>query len=116
MIAVLNGRSDWRLISRTTSTADLLARITADDETPGWHTAMRCLRDGDGVLVVASSGDGHYLWRFLTPDGDVLAESPPVHRDEQACRDSFATAQRAAHTALGPTHIRPGHAPAGARV
>src|SRR5690348_3568467 len=104
MIAVLNGRSDWRLISRTSSSADLLAHIVADDDTPGWHTAMRRLRDGDGVLVVATSGDGHHLWRFLTPEGDLIAQSPPVHRDEQSCRDSFATAQRAAHTAQRAAH------------
>ncbi|MFI5889996.1 hypothetical protein ACIA5D_07720 [Actinoplanes sp. NPDC051513] len=99
MIAVLNGTGenpDWRLISRTTASADLLARICTDDRTHGWQTAMRHLRDGDGELVVVRTDDGHYRWRFAAPGGAVLAESPPIYRDEQTCRDAFATAQRAA--------------------
>jgi hypothetical protein len=96
MIAVLNGTGehpDWRLIGRTTASADLLARITG---TEGWQPALRRVRDGEGDLVVARSDDGHYLWRFVGRDGVVLAESPPVYRDEQSCRDAFLTAQRAA--------------------
>ena len=76
MIAVLNGTGenpDWRLIGRTSSSADLLARIASDEDTHDWKPAMRQLRDGDGELVVAAGGDGHYRWRLVAPDGSVLA-------------------------------------------
>ena len=99
MIAVLSGAGenpDGRLIGRTTSSADLLARISTDDDTHDWQPALRHLRDGDGELVVARTDDGHYRWRFVGPGGAVLAESPPIYRDEQTCRYAFATARRAA--------------------
>jgi hypothetical protein len=99
MIAVLTGTGenpDWRLIGRTSSSADVLARIVADERTHDWQPTVRQLRDGDGELVVVATDDRHYRWRFVAPDGAVLAESPPVYRDELTCRNAFATAQRAA--------------------
>ncbi|WP_433362929.1 DUF1508 domain-containing protein [Actinoplanes sp. CA-142083] len=99
MIAVLNGTGEHpegRLIGRTTASADLLARIASDEDTHDWQPALRHLRDGDGELVVTTTDDRHYRWRLVAPDGAVLAESPPIYRDEQACRDAFATARRAA--------------------
>ncbi|MCU7727517.1 hypothetical protein ODJ79_27685 [Actinoplanes sp. KI2] len=100
MIAVLDGPAgherDWRLIGRSAGSADLLARIVAGEKTPTLRLAVRRLVEGDGHLVVDGSGDGHFRWRFVSTEGVLLAESPPVYRDEQACRDGFATTQQAA--------------------
>jgi len=84
------------MISRGTTSADLLARIVADGKARTWRTALRGLVEGDGDLVVRRSGDGHFRWQFVSPEGALLAESPPVYRDEQTCREGFATAQHAA--------------------
>jgi hypothetical protein len=100
MIAVLDGPAghgrDWRLISRGAASADLLARIVADEKAPTLRPALRRLVEGDGHLVVDSGADGHFRWRFVSTEGVLLAESPPVYRDEQACRDGFATTRQAA--------------------
>jgi uncharacterized protein YegP (UPF0339 family) len=106
MIAVLPGRAGtttrWRLIGRTASGADVLAHVRTGGDRPAWRAAMRRLRDGDGELRIVSGKDGHFRWRFARGDGVLIAESPAVYRDAQRCRDGFATARRAARTALGP--------------
>jgi hypothetical protein len=100
MIAVLDGPAghdrDWRLISRGSASADLLARIVADEKIPTLRHVLRRLVEGDGHLTVDSSRDGHFRWQFVSPEGVLLAESPPVYRDERTCREAFATTQQAA--------------------
>jgi hypothetical protein len=106
MIAVVPGRAgtkvSWRLIGRTTSGADVLASVRTSGGRPAWRAAMRRLRDGKGELRIVHENDGHFRWRFARGDGLLIAESPAVYLDAQRCRDAFATAQRAARTALGP--------------
>jgi hypothetical protein len=92
------------LISRSATSADVLARITDSPSGPGRpgpsREALRQLRDGAGDLTLAVTGDGHFQW-ILTCAGRVVAESPPVHRDAVSCRRAFTEAQHAAALALG---------------
>jgi hypothetical protein len=71
----------------------------------GWQEAVARLRDGAGDLRITVTGDGHFQWILAGPDGTPIAESPAVYRDALACREGFATAQRAARAALGGTHF-----------
>jgi uncharacterized protein YegP (UPF0339 family) len=88
-----------RLIGRTGSGADVLARIPAERGEPGWRAALRRLRDNDGDLTVEAGPDGHYRWRFANGSA-LIAESPAGYRDELTAREAFTTARRTAAAEL----------------
>jgi hypothetical protein len=102
MITIAADHPGWRIINRTENSADVLARSVPEstDATSRWH-ALEMLRDADGALTTVRQPDGHFQWRLSTPDGGLIAESPPVYRDAAACRRGFADARRAAAKALG---------------
>ena len=108
MIVIRPGRdgdpAHWRLISRTTIGADVIA--TAPIGTPAsageaWRLAVERLRDGDGKLQVLPVAGGHLEWALTGPAGEIIAQSPAVYRDVETCHQAYATAQRAARTVLG---------------
>jgi hypothetical protein len=101
MITIATDRPGWRIINRTDNSADVLARAEtgATDPASRWHT-LQLLRDADGVLSTVRQPDGHFQWKLSTPDGRLIAESPPLYRDAAACRRGFADACRAAAKAL----------------
>ena len=119
MISVVPGRDRthrWRLVSRTEGRADVLAEAAEEHRTGDprgpippaghhhpapWLHAVEQLRDGDGVVDVLATSDGHFRWRLTAPDGTVVAESPAVHRDEASCHEAFRAAQDAARMTLG---------------
>ncbi|UQU62641.1 hypothetical protein COUCH_26880 [Couchioplanes caeruleus] len=92
----------WRLINRTSSGADVLAHQATAVHRPPWPEALAQLREGRGELEVVRDAGMHFRWLLHAADGSVVAESPAVHRDAEACRISFDNARRAARTALGP--------------
>ncbi|MEU8664441.1 hypothetical protein, partial [Actinoplanes philippinensis] len=104
-VATPTGRS--QLISRSATSADVLARFTPAE---AWRDALRQVRDGVGDLAVTGTGDGHFQW-VLTAGGRTVAESPPVYRDSLSCRRAFTDAQYAAFLALGGPAVPhpPGH-------
>ncbi|MFI7602340.1 hypothetical protein [Actinoplanes sp. NPDC049681] len=112
MIAVVRAAGSdstrWHLVRRTGVSADVLAHAVAPlPASPGdrcgqpWLPAVRKLRDGDGVMTVAATGDGHFRWTLTGAHDAMVAESPGVYRDAEACRESFRAAQDAARLALG---------------
>jgi hypothetical protein len=111
MTAVVTGtaRYGWRLVSRTGQGADVLARAATASRLP-WPAALGRLRDGEGTLTVVRGPGPHFRWVLTGADG-VIAESPAIYRDPQACRDAFLDARHAADSALG----HPGRPPAAGR-
>jgi hypothetical protein len=111
VIALVCGRrgagSGWRLINRTGSGADVLARTPVAADPASSRQALARLRDRDGTLSVVAAYDGHLKWQLTGRDGAVIAESPAVYRDTATCRAAFADAQRAARVALGGSGSRP---------
>jgi uncharacterized protein YegP (UPF0339 family) len=110
MIAVRPGRdgvpAHWRLISRTSEGADVLATAPLGAaRAPGWQQAVERLRDGQGELRVAAASDGHYRWVLTDRGGEVIAQSPPAYRDADSCRQAFGLARRAARTVLGGARL-----------
>jgi hypothetical protein len=104
MIKVVPDRGEargWRLVNRTGLGADVLARAAVGGEPLTWQQAVERLRDGDGVLSVVRTADGHFKWVLAGPAGALIAESPAVYRDAGVCGRAFADARRAAGTALG---------------
>jgi hypothetical protein len=105
VIKLVAGRDEapgWRLVSRTRLGADVLARAATTGAEPAtWHQAVERLRDGDGILSVVRTTDGHFKWVLSGPADARIAESPPTFRDAGACRRAFADARRAARAALG---------------
>jgi hypothetical protein len=106
MIAVLESSRQWRLIGRTGRGADVLATGRLTETTPDRQDALARLRDADGELLVTAPDDRHFRWVLLDEEGNVIAQSPPVHRDATQCRDAFHTARRAADVALAD-HYHP---------
>jgi uncharacterized protein YegP (UPF0339 family) len=113
MIAVRPGHDGtaghWRLISRTTGGADVLATAPLRRAAggPGWQQVVERLRDGDGTLVVRLESDGHYRWVLADANGEVIAQSPAVYRDGDSCRRAFSFARRAARAVVGGTLTPP---------
>jgi uncharacterized protein YegP (UPF0339 family) len=112
VIAMVPGRgaerTRWHLVARTGVGADVLAHAVVPASTdPGrgraepWRATLRSLRDGDGVMTIAATGDGHFRWVLTGSPGGVIAESPGVYRDAESCRQGFRAAQEAARLALG---------------
>ncbi len=90
-------RYRWRLVRRTPSGADVLARGVCDypDEASCRHAvAMLAEVPGDAALVVQQP-NGHWRWRVAGPDGGPLAESPAVYRDAARCGRALAEVRRA---------------------
>jgi hypothetical protein len=112
MIDVLSaGRDDrggWRLVSRTPSSADVLARAGGAFDSQSCRQSLERLRDGNGALAVLRTSDGHFTWQLNSLTGTAIAVSPPVYRDAAACRAGFTDAQRAARVALGRAGRRAG--------
>ena len=108
MIAVVPGSGRWRLIGRTGRGADVLAAGRLDEtpagNRPEWYAALERLRDADGDVLITSPDDRHFRWLLLDGDGRAIAHGPAVHRTRAQCRDAFATARRAADTALADHH------------
>ncbi|MEV4706114.1 hypothetical protein [Actinoplanes sp. NPDC049316] len=100
--------SRWRLISRTPSGAEVLAHEATGADRPPWPEAVALLREGRGDLEVVRDAGMHFRWLLHAAGGSVVAESPAVHRDVEACRSSYTNARRAARTVLGPVHA-PAH-------
>ena len=99
------GSGRWSLVRRTGLGADVLAHsanVPDGSRRRRWQVGVARLRDGEGTLSVRATGDGHFQWVLTAPEDSVIAESPPVYRDPDSCRDAFADAQRAARSALGP--------------
>jgi hypothetical protein len=109
MTAVVTGagpaRHGWRLVSRTGQGADVLARAAAASRLPSAE-ALERLRDGDGTLSVVRGPGAHFRW-ILTGAGGVIAESPPIYRDTDSCREAFLDARHAARSALGGARHHP---------
>jgi hypothetical protein len=105
MIKIVPGPdgAHWSLICDTSVCADVLAHAgsgATEDGGADWQEAVERLRDAAGTLTVRASADGHFLWA-LVDDEVTIAESPPVYRDAESCRRSFAAARRAARAAIG---------------
>ena len=101
MITIATDRPGWRIINRTENSADVLARAAPGSiDPPSRWRALEMLRDADGALSTVRQPDGHFQWTLSTPDGTMIAESPPVYRDAATCRRGFANARRAAAKAL----------------
>lgn len=110
--ALLATTAGWRLVGRTPTGADVLAMVATppgDRSGEPCRSALRRLRDGEGVLVVTQADDRLWRWALTDGGGAPIAASPTVYRDAASCRRAFHDAQRAARTA--PDH-QP--APAGA--
>jgi hypothetical protein len=108
MIVIRPGRdgdpAHWRLISRTTIGADVIATAPIGPARPAgeaWRRAVERLRDGAGKLQVLPVAGGHYEWALTGPGGEIIARSPAPYRDAEGCRQAYATARRAARTVLG---------------
>lgn len=106
MIAVVpdgRGAGGWQLVNRTAAAADVVAQAATDryHRRGTWRRAVGRLRDADGELTIAPTGDGHYRWILADAEVGVIAESPGVHRDAEACRQAFAIARHAAAVVLG---------------
>ena len=97
----------WRLVSRTGSDADVLARTTPAAGHGSSRQALVRLRDGAGAVTVVAAPDGRLKWQLVGGGGVVIAESPGVYRDAARCRAAFTDAQRAARAALGGSCSRP---------
>ncbi|GLZ02124.1 hypothetical protein [Actinoplanes sp. NBRC 103695] len=104
MITVVSGSKaapdGTLLVSRSATGADVLAQVPhrsagAGHERP-WRDALQHLSASTGKLTA----DDHFQW-ILTVTDHVIAQSPPVYRDEQSCRRAFTDAQYAAGLALG---------------
>jgi hypothetical protein len=87
-----DGGYHWRLVRRTSTGADVLARGVGGcpDET-ACHQAVATLAGvpGEAGLVIQQP-DGHWHWRVSGPDGQPLAESPGVYRDATRCGRALA--------------------------
>jgi len=99
-----DGGAHWSLICCTSVGADVLAHAgTGADgrRCEHWQEAVERLRDAAGGLTVRATADGHFQWTLVGDDEATIAESPPVYRDAESCRRSFAAARRAAREAVG---------------
>jgi hypothetical protein len=96
--ALLATAAGWRLVGPTPTGADVLAMAATPPGEP-CRSALRRLRDGEGVLVVTQAEDRLWRWALTDGRGAPIAASPPVYRDAASCRRAFHDAQRAARTA-----------------
>jgi hypothetical protein len=106
MIKIVPGPdgAHWSLVSCTSVGADVLAHAgtgTDRHHCTHWQQAVERLRDAAGTLSVRDTADGHFQWALVGADEETIAESPPVYRDAESCRRSFAAARRAAREAVG---------------
>jgi len=113
MIKIMPGRDGtrWSLICDTSVSADVLAHAgsgTCGGRGEHWQEAVERLRDAAGTLTVRATADGHFQWALAGDDEVTIAESPPVYRDAESCRRSFAAARRAARTAIGTGKVMGG--------
>jgi len=90
-----SGTYRWRLLRRTVSGADVIARAARDyPDKDGCRAAVATLAEaepvGDAVaLSVRCTPDGHWWWMLTAADGTPVAQSPAVFRDPGSCRDKF---------------------------
>jgi hypothetical protein len=80
-------RYRWRIVQRTATGADVLARSTSSyADTQSCWDAVETLRHvtGTGMLALQQP-DGHWRWVAHGPDGRPLAESPAVFSDAATC-------------------------------
>jgi uncharacterized protein YegP (UPF0339 family) len=90
------GQHRWRLVRRTAHGADLLARGArsyADERACYRAAALLCDAAAEAMLVVQQP-DGHWRWRVVDRDGELLAESPAVFRDAASCGRALAELRR----------------------
>src|SRR5690242_17836738 len=90
-------RYRWRLVRRTPSGADVLARGVCDyPDEASCRQAVAALAEaaGDAALVVQQP-DGHWRWQVAGEDGAPFAESPAVYPDAAWCGRALAEVCRA---------------------
>jgi hypothetical protein len=89
-------RYRWRLVRRTPSGADVLARgVRGYLDERDCYLAAAALAEvsAEGMLVVQQR-DGHWRWIAHGADGVPLAESPATYRDAAACGRALAVVRR----------------------
>ncbi|MEV4703159.1 hypothetical protein [Actinoplanes sp. NPDC049316] len=96
-----DGTGRWRLVNRTPSGADVLAREAGARDRLPWRQAVEWLRRGGGEVEIIGTPAEHFRWVLHAADGTVVAESPAVHRDPAVCRVAYSNAERAARTVFG---------------
>jgi hypothetical protein len=97
-------RYRWRLVRRTGSGADLLARSVPEypDERACYQAAGQLAEAAPDSMLVVQQPDGHWRWVVRDPDGQPLAESPAVFRDATSCGHALAeTCREAAALPVG---------------